>query len=273
MRVHGLSFIACVASLLACSSCSSSTGGGGQQLQDDGGGGSSGGGDDVAGGGATVTEHGIVLDYGTMLSSGNLLGVKGLTVTDGAQSTTTDDQGNWSLTMPATATLSPVVNGTTKGDPYSNLFLPLATASGPDVDWGNIIIPDQSTFQLERLILTSNDAQAVVHVVVLPSGSCTSVAGGTITVTSPPGVQVMYFDTMGYPSAQQTSFADLTDRRPVADLFDVAPGQDLEMQVTHPTCTLAPFPAVYGGTQLTGQAPTQPSEPGDNNSAIVLVLE
>jgi hypothetical protein len=271
MHSHVLSFIACAASLLACSGSSQGTTGGGQP-QDDGGGG---GGDDggSSSGGATVTEHGIVYDYGTMLSSGKLVPVQGLTVTDGNQTTTTDAQGNWSLTLPMGATLAAVVNGTTKGDPYSNLFLPTATAAAGDLDHGNIIIPDQSTFQLERLILTSDNTQAVVHVVVLPTGSCTSVAGGTLTVTSPAGAQVMYFNTTGDPSTQQTSFADLSGGRPVADIFNVTPGADLEVQVNHPTCHQAPFPVTSNGAQLTGQVTTMASEPGDNNSALVVVMQ
>ena len=80
------------------------------------------GGDD--GGGATITEHGIVYDYGTLLTSGTLAAVEGLTVTDGTETTTTDANGNWSLTMPASATLSPTVTGTSEGDPYSLLMFP-----------------------------------------------------------------------------------------------------------------------------------------------------
>ena len=44
-----------------------------------------------------------------------------------------------------------------------------------------------------------------MHVVVLPTGSCTTVAGGTLRVTSPPGAKVNYFDRAGYPSAVGTS--------------------------------------------------------------------
>jgi hypothetical protein len=272
MRMFGLSFLALGAALIACSSSSpgtSSSSGG--VPGDDGGSGSGSGG---SSGGATVTEHGIVYDYGTLLASGNLLPVKGLTVTDGDQSTTTDAQGGFSLTMPAGVTLAPVVTGTSRGDTYSYLFFPAGTPVASDVDWGNIITPDQSTFQLERLSLTSDDTKAIVHVVAIATGSCTGLAGGTLTVTSPPGAQVMYFDAQGYPSTMQAAFVEPpVDRRPVADIYDVAPGADIAFTVSHPSCTMAPFPITVGGATFGGQVTTKAAEPGDENSALVIVLQ
>jgi hypothetical protein len=267
MHGRGLPLAAYVALLVACSSSSDPPG----QAEGDDGGGQAG-----EGGGtqSTVTEHGIVYDYGTLLTSGNLVTVEGLTVTDGSQTTTTDAQGNWSLTVPLGATLAPVVTGTSKGDPYSNLILPTATGAASDLDWGNIIIPDQSTFQLERVTLGSDDSQAVVHVVVVTTGSCTSVAGGTLTVTSPPGAKVNYFDTQGYPTASQTSFVDPpVPRRPVADIYDLAPGAQIAIQVNLPTCHQVPYPATNAGGTFSGQVTTKAAEPGDNNSALVVLLD
>jgi hypothetical protein len=258
--------------LLALASCSSSSSPPPAQQQSSGDDGGDSGGQEAAG--PTITEHGIVLDYGTLLSSGKLVPVKGLTVSDGDQTTTTDATGFWSITLPASETLQGTVNGSSEGDAYSNLFLPAVTLpGGGDVDRGNIITPDVSTFQLERLSLTSDPTLAIVHVVVEASGSCSSVEGGTITVSSPSSAKVMYFDTMGYPSTTQSAFAALTDGRPVADIYDVPPGSTLAFQVVHPTCTQAPFPVVSGGGNFTGQVVTQASEPGDNNSALVAVLQ
>jgi hypothetical protein len=267
MRMHPLTPAMCLVLFAACSSSSSTPGGTGG---DDGG--SSSGGEDS--GGSTVTEHGLVYDYGTFLTSGTLVAVPGLTVTDGDETATTDATGNWSITLPLSATLHPVVTGTSKGDPYSNLMLPTATAAASDVDWGNIIFPDVSTFQLERVTLGSDDAQAVVHVVTDLSGACTSVAGGVLTVTSPPGAKVNYFDSTGYPSATATSMVDPpVPGRPVADIFDLTPGADITLSVTHPTCHLAAYPVTVTGASLTGQVTTKAAEPGDNNSAMNIVLE
>jgi hypothetical protein len=121
---------------------------------------------------ATFTEHGSILDYGTLISSGNVVPVAGLTVTEGDQSTTTDAEGNWSFTVPVGTTLAPSIAGTTKGDPYSTLFLPQAVSGGTDVDRGIIPVADQSTFQLERLVLSNDSTKAIVHVAAYATGSC-----------------------------------------------------------------------------------------------------
>ena len=268
MRAHGWSLTALLTSLVACGSSSHSAN---QAVGGDDAGGSDGG--TEVGAEQTVNEHGIVYDYGSILGTGNLVPVQGLTVTEGNQSTTTDAQGNWSLTRPAGATIAGVVSGTSKSDPYSTLMLVSAIATGPEFDHGNIIIPDVSTFSLERLTLSANSAQAVVHVVVHATDNCTSAAGGTLTVTAPAGAQVMYFDTSGYPSTSQTSFADLDDDRPVADIYNLTPGVPLTVQVNHPTCQQVPYPAAYGGGTLTGQVPTKAAEPGDNNTAMVIMLD
>jgi hypothetical protein len=275
MRAFARSSVMCLTVLAGCSSSSAPSHG---TPGDDGGAGDDAG---VAegGGGATLTEHGIVYDYGTLLSSGMLSPVQGLTVTDGSQTTTTDAMGNWSLTLPIGATVAPVVNGTVKGDPYSNLMLPQAIAAGADagtdLDRGNIIIPDQSTFSLERLSLSADSTKAIVHVLVLATGACTSVAGGTLAVTSPAGAQVMYFDTTGYPTAGLTSFADLSGGRPVADVYNATPGAPITVQVTLASCHQAAYPvdSTGGGGAWTGQVTTQAAEPGDNNSALVVIME
>jgi hypothetical protein len=225
--------------------------------------------------GAMATEHGVVLDYGALLTSGQATPIKGLTITEGARSTTTDANGKWSLTIPAGATLSPIVSGTVAGDPYSTLYLPDGVAdAGGDLDRGEIMMADTSVFQLERETLTSDNSKAVVHAVVQTTGTCKSAAGGTLTVTSPSGAKVMYFDVQGYPSPSQTSFADLGGQRPVADIYDVTPGVPITVQVSHPSCHQAPFPVSMGsGARLTGTVTTKASEPGDFSSAIVVVLQ
>ena len=250
----------CLIVLAGCSS-SSGTGGGGGQTGDD-------------SSGPAVNEHGVVYDYGTLLSTGTLATVGGLTVTDGSHTTTTAADGTWSLQLPLGSTLAPVVTGTSKGDPYSYLILPTATAAGTDLDWGNIITPDVSTFMLERLTLGSSDTDAIIHIVAITTGACTSLAGGTLTVTSPPGAKVNYFDTQGYPAAAQTSMVDPpVPQRPVADIYNVAAGTQLTFTVTHPTCHLSAYPVTSNGGTFNGQVTTKTAEPGDNNSALNIFLD
>jgi hypothetical protein len=224
--------------------------------------------------GATVTEHGVVLDYGTYLSSGKLVPVVGLTVTDAAQTTTTDSTGSWSLTLPATAMLGGTVGGTSQGDAYTTLNMPqVMVAAGGTLDRGNIITPDTSTFSLEHLTLNTDQTLAVVHLVVYTASTCPSIAGGTVAVTSPPNAKVAYFLATGYPSTTQTSFVAQTGGLPAADIYDVTPGATITFQITHPTCTQMAYPMAWEGGTFTGQVTTQASEPGDNNSALVAVLQ
>jgi hypothetical protein len=70
-----------------------------------------------------------------------------------------------------------------------------------------------------------------------------------------------------------TSFQAVTPPRPVAVVFNITPGAALSVQMDHPTCTAAPFPFTYGGRTYTGVVPTMATEPGDYNSAMVLMLQ
>jgi len=267
MRVRGLSLVVCLA-FTACSSTSDDTA---PSQTADAGPDTSWKNGPAAGG---VTERGVVMDYGTMLTTGQLVPVEGLTVTDGDQTATTDANGAWSITLPAGSTFAPVLTGTAHGDAYSSVFLPEATpVAGADLDRGNLIVPDVSTFQLERLSLSADSSLAIVHVVVLATGSCTDIVGGTLTVTSPPGAKVMNFDAKGYPSSVIPSFIKPQyPDRPVADIYDLPVGSDIAFHVDHPTCKQTSAAVVPGGT-FTGKVTTKAAEPGDNNSALVVTLE
>jgi hypothetical protein len=85
---------------------------------------------------------------------------------------------------------------------------------------------------------------------------------------------VNYFDAQGYPSATQTSMVDPpVPQRPVADVYDATPGVPITFTLSHPTCHLAPYPITFAGGTFTGQVTTKPAEPGDNNSALNILLE
>ena len=70
-----------------------------------------------------------------------------------------------------------------------------------------------------------------------------------------------------------TSFQAVDGARPVAVVYNVAVGADLRVAVTHPTCTQAPFPFTYNGKTYTGNVPTKAAEPGDYNSALLVMLQ
>jgi hypothetical protein len=211
----------------------------------------------------TSVEHGVMVDYESLTP------VPGLTVTDNGLSTTTDDGGAWSLTVPQGATLQPTVTSSS----YSKLLFPESTAVGADIDFSSVVIPDSNTYQLEETVLQMDTSKALVQIVVFTMPSCASATGGTLSVTSPSGASVAYFNTVALPTTTLTSFQAVQAPRPVAVVYNIDPSATLSVQMSHPTCTQVPFPVTYGGREYSGKVTLQPAEPGGVNSALVLFLQ
>jgi len=210
-----------------------------------------------------ATEHGVVIDYGTLKPQA------GLTVTDNDASTTTDEAGAFSLMISPGSKLAPQVTGPS----YSHLLFPESVPAAADVDFGQLVMPSSSTFMLEQVGLSNKMTQALVQLVVVTAPTCASAVGGTISVVSPAGTSFTYFSTDSLPDGTVTSFAAVTPPRPVAVVYNVAPGVAIDIQITHPTCKQAAFPFTYQGKTYTGKVPTMATEPGDYNSAMVMMLQ
>jgi len=206
-------------------------------------------------------EHGTLVEYFTMMP------VAGLTVTDGTNSVTTGADGTFVLPAPLGATLKPFAGG----PGYATLYLPEATAEGVDVDRGIVPMAQTSSFMLEQSILANDQTKALVHILLVKSGSCTSVANGTVTVNAPATAKVAYFSTAGLPTAPTMS--DIGAPKPAAVLYDVDPGATLDVKVDVPGCTTAPAGTAVNGMALTGQVTTMATEPGDNAAALIFVLQ
>lgn len=213
-----------------------------------------------------ATDAGIVGQHGRVIDYFNLTPLAGFTVTDGSNSTTTDANGEFVLPAPMDVDLAPIVTG----PKYSTLQLARARAAAADVDLGPITIPSSSTFMSELSIINADQTKALVQVVIIPTGACTSVAGGTLTVTSPPGAAVAYFSASGFPVG--TQMVDTMQHRPAAVVYNVEPGASLEVALTHPTCKLSAAGTAFAGAVYSG-VKLSPTEPGDNNSAMVLLAE
>lgn len=213
----------------------------------------------------SVVAHGIIVDYFSLKP------VAGLTVTNDTVTTTTDMDGKWSMNVPSSSVFSTTVTG----PKYTKLFFPDSAPSGGDADFGTSVMPDSSTFNLEQNSLDSFDpAKALVQIVLIPTGACTSVVGGTAKVTSPPGALLTYFGgSSGIPLSSVTKFEDVKPNRPVVVVYNIDVGADLVVQIDHPTCEQVAFPATYGGKTFTGKVRTQAAEPGDSNSALVIVMK
>jgi hypothetical protein len=210
-----------------------------------------------------TTEHGTLVDYQTQMP------IPGLTVTDNGVSSVTDDAGTFSMMIPSGATFAPTV----MGPGYTQLLFPQSVPAAADVDYATNVMASASAFMLEQSGLSNDTTKALVQVVVLLAPSCASAVGGTLNVLAPAGTTTVYFSATSLPDTSLTSFQAVSGERPVAVIFNVAVGADLSVQMNHPTCKQVPFPYTYKGKTLTGKLATHAAEPGDYNSALVLMLE
>ncbi len=211
--------------------------------------------------GAIEGQHGQVIDYF------NLTPLAGFTVSDGTNTTTTDAAGKWVLPLAVGDTSAPVVTGPS----YSTLQLAKVTASDVDVDVGQVPIPSTATFMSELSILNADQTKALIQVVIVPTGACKSLAGGTLTLVSPKSAALSYFSPSGFPLA--TQIYDTMGNRPVAVVYNLDPAETPELTLTHPTCKLSAPATAYNGATYAGLGALFPSEPGDHNATLVLLAE
>jgi hypothetical protein len=212
--------------------------------------------------GAIEGQHGQVIDYF------NLTPLAGFTVSDGTNSTTTDAQGRWVLPLAVGDASAPVVTGPSS----SRLQRAKVEAAASDVDVGQIPMPSAAGFMSELSILGADQSKALVQVVIIPTGACTSLAGGTLTLESPASAARSYFSPCGFPLA--TQIYDTMDNRPVAVVYNLDPSAtEIELTLHHPTCKLSAAGAARGGAKFEGLGTLSPSEPGDNNATLVLLAE
>ena len=210
-----------------------------------------------------VGQHGIVIDYFTNAP------LAGFTVTDGQNTTTSDAAGNFVLPAPAGVALAPTVTGPM----YSTLHLPEAMASGVDVNRGALPIPSSSTFALEQQVVGNDQTMALIQITVVKTGACTAIAGGTVTVNSPAGALVKYFTPQGLPTATSFQEVDGSRNKPAAVVYNVPPGQPIDITINHPTCKQVATGTPFNGMLLSGNVATVATEPGDVNASLVYVLE
>jgi hypothetical protein len=214
----------------------------------------------------SIVEHGQFIEYFALTP------LAGLTVTDNGVSTTTDAHGKWSLTLPAGTTLKPEVTGTK----FIKLYFPDSqpSAGTTTVDYGTTVMADTSSYHLEQLELDAFDGtKALVHIVMFASGACANAVGGTLKLTSPSGSLVYFNGTSGFPDSTVPSIQDVKPNRPVAVVYNVNPGDPVAVELTHPTCKIAAFPSTFDTRTYSGRVRTVGAEPGDVNSALVLVVE
>lgn len=209
---------------------------------------------------ATANDLGTVLDYTSQQPVAGMLVSEGDTL-----SATTDSTGRYTIAVPVGAPFSRVVTG----PKYTRTWFAERSLAA-DFDQ-TASVPLLSLFQLGTGALPGYDAtRGIVYILVQPTGSCASVEGGTITVNAPDDTKQAYFSGL-LPSQTQKAFAKPgKPLNPVAVVYNVPPGAQLDLTVIHPTCTAVPFPAVVGDVTYTGHVTV---EAGNANSVAFYFLK
>jgi hypothetical protein len=207
----------------------------------------------------TIYERGRILDYGSMTP------LKGVTVTIGSLSVQTGADGKWAVPIPMGTPVRAKITDTG----YIDVHLPELSGTG-DVQRADVPIPDLMTFMYGQYAQPGYDTtKASVSVHIDKFSSCASIEGATLTVMTPAaGAKVEYFKG-GFPSPMATSVSAAETGGHVS-VYNVDPTADIVFQLSHPTCTQAPFPVTDGTQTLTGKVTL---EAGNANSVFIMYLK
>jgi hypothetical protein len=181
------------------------------------------------GGGNTYAQTGQIVDFNTNK------GVVGATVTAGSVSATTDATGKYTLNVPKDTAYSMTITAPN----YLKLIEQEWKLTG-DADRGKTSFVDAATQQTLQNALSGYDqAKAVFSMQVQKKGTCADVTGATITMANQ-GTAVLKYFKGGFPSNTATSVTD--GQLPSAVIYNVTPGTQVVITVTHPTCKQVAFP-------------------------------
>ena len=215
---------------------------------------------DVADGGAGTTfkDHGVVLDYVSRKPLADI------TVSEGGVTAKTDATGAYSLTVPGGTPLQLTLTGTD----YTKTYV-AEVILGEDYE-RRVPIPQLTLFHVgEGSFDGFDNTRGIVYVVARATGSCASVNGGKITLKAPADAKFSYF-TDKLPDSSRTEFKWVDDDTPVAAVYNVPVGQQIDVQIDHPTCKQIVFPAKVGNVTYTGKVTV---EAGDVNSVSIFYLQ
>lgn len=181
------------------------------------------------GGGNTYAQTGQIVDFNTNK------GVVGATVAAGSVTATTDATGKYTLNVPKDTAYSMTITAPN----YLKLIEQEWKLTG-DADRGKTSFVDAATQQTLQNALSGYDGTlAVFSMEVKKKGACADVTGATITMANQGAAIIKYFKG-GFPSNTATSVTD--GQLPSAVLYNVTPGTQVVVTVTHPTCKQVAFP-------------------------------
>lgn len=179
--------------------------------------------------GNTYAQTGQVIDFNTSK------GIQGVTITAGSVVATTDATGKYTLNVPKNTPYSMTVAAPN----YLKLLEQEWMLTG-DADRGKTHFVDVATQQTLQNALSGYDATlATVSILVERKGTCASEGGATITMANQGSAVLKYFKG-GFPS--NTSSSVTAGDLPSAVLYNIPPGSQVQLTITHPTCKQVAFP-------------------------------
>jgi hypothetical protein len=186
-----------------------------------------------------VTQHGTIVDFVTKNP------IAGATVSAAGESVTTDANGAYAFSIAPDKPYT--VSVTAPG--YGKLVLQERTIEADEDDGEMNLVSTSEATAVEALLPGYDATLGGLSVQVVPTGSCASAEGATISVSPAGAAKIAYF-AGGVPSATQTSVSAV--QFPSAVVYDVQPGVPLTLTVAHSTCAQVAFPAVEGAIRYTG---------------------
>jgi hypothetical protein len=191
-----------------------------------------------------ATEKGIITNFT------NHKPVPNATVIAGDQTVTTAADGSYSFTLQK----GEPFRLTVVADGYAKLIEQEATLDG-DYDKGaTTIVPTTMATLLTGMLNGYDSNLGVLSVELVPMGGCASEQGAEIEV-SPAGSAKVAYMVNKLPSPTATSVT--AGQFPSAVVYNVQPGVQLSLTVTHASCSEAPFPVQQGAVKYTGGISTE----------------
>lgn len=187
-----------------------------------------------------------VTDKGSVMDFDNKKPLAGVTVSEGDVSTTTDANGEWTLTPLANTPVTLVF----KKDKYTTLQYPEVLISG-DTQRETVSALKVDTLNFVGNSLANWDStKGIVFVGLKLLPSCTDQSGATASVSAPAGTTTNYVNASGVPQGSLTSVQAGQD--PGVAVYNVEPNASVKIQISHPTCTMVDFPYTDGTLTYTG---------------------
>ncbi len=201
----------------------------------------------VDGGTDAPSPPGQATQKGRIIDLDSKAGVEGATVDLGGKTAISGEKGAYAIQVPLDTNFFMTVTG-----PDHLKLIEQEWKLTGDFDRSTTsFIPTGTSDTLRSTLPGYDSTKATISVGLVITGACTTEGGATIEIVPAGNAKLKYFHG-GFPSNDTVSFAG--EITPTAVFWNVEPGDDYTIKVTHPTCTVIPFPYTDGPITYSGRA-------------------